>query len=165
MRVIDKRENYGFFPLLDRGPRRNTTEQVERTLKSAVVVLDFAPVEFIDKGHVCARLGVSKFSVSEALARLATEGIVEILPQCVTRAACIRLSDIKEFMLIRRALRGGGGGDSRTALPTQALTAIRKKLQAQEDAVARGTPRDSTSSTSPSTSIWWTTSNCRGLHP
>jgi DNA-binding GntR family transcriptional regulator len=117
MRVIDKRENYGFFPLLDRGPRRNTTEQVERTLKSAVVVLDFAPVEFIDEGHVCARLGVSKFSVSEALARLATEGIVEILPQCVTRAACIRLSDIKEFMLIRRALEAVAAGTAAQHCP------------------------------------------------
>jgi GntR family transcriptional regulator, rspAB operon transcriptional repressor len=138
MRMIDKRENYGFLPLLERGPRRNTTEQVKRTLRSAIVALDFAPGEFLDKGLICARLGVSKFPVSEALARLATEGLVEILPQRGTRAACMRLSDIKESMLIRRALEAMVAEAAAQRLPALALAAIRKNLQAQEDAVARG---------------------------
>ncbi|MFC5085792.1 GntR family transcriptional regulator [Microvirga arabica] len=47
------------------------------------------------QGAVCLALGVSRFPVSEALARLATEGLVEILPQRGTRAARIRLPEIR----------------------------------------------------------------------
>jgi DNA-binding GntR family transcriptional regulator len=136
--MFDKRKNYGFLPLLERGPRGNTTEQVERSIRSAIVKLDFTPGEFIDKGAVCARLGVSRFPVSEALARLAAEGLVEILPQRGTRAALIRLAEIKESMLIRRALEAMVAETAARRLPSSALSALRDNVAAQETAVARG---------------------------
>ncbi len=136
--MIDKRENYEFLALLERGPRGHTTEQVERTLRAAIVDLDFAPGEFIDKGAVCAKLGVSRFPVSEALTRLAAEGLVEILPQRGTRAARIRLSEIKESMLIRRALEGMVAETAAQRLPSSALAALQENLRAQEKAVAQG---------------------------
>lgn len=138
MRLFDKRKNYGFLPLLEPGPRGNTTEQVERLIRSAIVKLDFTPGEFIDKGAVCDRLGVSKFPVSEALSRLATEGLVEILPQRGTRAALIRLGEIKESMLIRRALEAMVAETAAQRLPSSAMEALRKNVDAQEEAVARG---------------------------
>jgi len=136
--MIDKIEQYCFLKPLERGPRGNTTEQVERSLRSAIVSLDFAPGEFIDKGLVCTRLGVSRFPVSEALARLATEGLVEILPQRGTRAARIRLSEVKEAMLIRKALEAMVAETAARRLPSSALTALKKNLQRQEKAVAKG---------------------------
>ena len=77
-RVIDKGKSYAFLPQFERGPRGDTTGRVEKILRSAIVRLDFAPGEFIDKGLVCLQLGVSRFPVSEALARLANEGLVEV---------------------------------------------------------------------------------------
>jgi DNA-binding GntR family transcriptional regulator len=136
--MFDKRKNYGFLPLLELGPRGNTTEQVERSIRSAIVKLDFAPGEFIDKGAVCARLGVSKFPVSEALSRLAAEGLVEILPQRGTRAALIRLAEIKESMLIRRALEAMVAETAAQRLPSSALNALRDNVAAQEEAAGRG---------------------------
>jgi DNA-binding GntR family transcriptional regulator len=133
--MIDKRENYGFLPLLERGSRGNTTEQVERLLRSAIVALDFAPGEFINKGIVCDRLGVSRFPVSEALTRLAGEGLVEVLPQRGTRAARIRLSEVKEAMLIRQALEAMVAETAAQRLPAQALQALQDNLDAQEKAV------------------------------
>ena len=53
---------------------------------------------------MCARLGVSRFPVSEALGRLAAEGLVEVLPQRGTRVARIDLADCRQAMFIRRAL-------------------------------------------------------------
>jgi GntR family transcriptional regulator, rspAB operon transcriptional repressor len=138
MNMIDKVEQYSFLAPLDRGPRGNTTEQVERSLRSAIVALDFAPGEFIDKKAVCARLGVSRFPVSEALAHLAVEGLVEVLPQRGTRAARIRLPEIKESMLIRRALEGMVAETAAEHLPSSALAALRDNLWAQEEAAARG---------------------------
>jgi DNA-binding GntR family transcriptional regulator len=136
--MIDKAEQYSFLAALDRGPRGNTTEQVERSLRSAIVDLDFAPGEFIDKGLVCARLGVSRFPVSEALARLATEGLVEILPQRGTRAARIRLPEIKESMLIRRALEAMVAETAAQRLPSSALKILKDNLKAQKKAVTQG---------------------------
>jgi len=136
--MFDKRKNYDFLALFERGPRGNTTEQVEKSLRSAIVALDFAPGEFIDKVAVCDRLGVSRFPVSEALTRLAGEGLVEILPQRGTRAARIRLSEIKESMLIRRALEAMVAETAARDLPSPALTALGENVQAQQEAVARG---------------------------
>lgn len=138
MDMNDKTEQYRFLAPLDRGPRGNTTEQVERSLRAAIVALDFAPGEFIDKKAVCARLGVSRFPVSEALAHLAAEGLVEVLPQRGTSAARIRLTEITESMLIRRALEAMVAETAARRLPSSALAALRDNLTAQEEAVARG---------------------------
>ncbi len=137
MKMIDKAEQYSFLKPIERGARGRTTEQVERSLRAAIVALDFAPGEFIDKGLVCSRLGVSRFPVSEALARLAAEGLAEILPQRGTRAARIRLTEVDESMLIRKALEAMVAETAARRLPPSALFALKKNLQAQEAAVGR----------------------------
>lgn len=60
--------------------RGNVTVYVTDALRQAIVTLDLRPGEIIDKGAICERLGVSRFPVSEALARLQTEGLVDISP-------------------------------------------------------------------------------------
>jgi GntR family transcriptional regulator, rspAB operon transcriptional repressor len=138
MDAIDKRKRYNFLARLERGTRGHTTEQVERCLRSAIVALDFAPGEFIDKGAVCTTLGVSRFPVSEALARLAAEGLVEILPQRGSRAARIRLSEVRESMLIRQALEGMVAEAAAKHLSAVVIEALRRNLEAQQEAVSSG---------------------------
>ncbi|WP_262028993.1 GntR family transcriptional regulator [Microvirga sp. Mcv34] len=138
MDALDKRKRYDFLVPLERGARGQTTEKVEASLRAAIVALDFAPGEFIDKGSVCAALGVSRFPVSEALTRLAAEGLVEILPQRGSRAARIRLPEIRESMLIRRALEGMVAEAAATRLSPAAIEALRGNLEAQQESVARG---------------------------
>jgi DNA-binding GntR family transcriptional regulator len=121
--------------------RGRTTERVEEALREAIVGLAFAPGEFIDKATVCTRLGVSRFPVSEALGRLAGEGLVEILPQRGTRAARIRLPDVVESMLIRRALEVMVTQTAAERLPEDALSALRRNLAQQESAVTGGDRR------------------------
>jgi DNA-binding GntR family transcriptional regulator len=131
-------DSYGFLAPLERSRRGRTTERVERALRAAIVALDFAPGAFIDKQTVCDRLGVSRFPVSEALGRLAAEGLVEILPQRGTRAARIRLAEVIEAMLIRRALETMVAEMAARHLPAEALARLAANLDAQEEAVARG---------------------------
>src|SRR5215207_10091725 len=138
MDAFDKRKNYDFLTPLERGPRGNTTEQVERSLRSAIVSLDFEPGEFIDKGAVCVALGVSRFPVSEGLARLAAEGLVEILPQRGSRAARIRLPEIRESMLIRQALECMVAEKAAEQLSEADMETLRQNLQVQQEAVERG---------------------------
>ena len=84
--------------------RGNVTAHVTDALRQAIVTLDLKPGEVIDKGAICERLGVSRFPVSEALARLQAEGLVDILPQRGSTVSLVRIADVLEYMLIRKAL-------------------------------------------------------------
>ncbi len=84
--------------------RGNVTASVTEQLRRAIVTLELKPGEILDKGLICERLGVSRFPVSEALARLQAEGLVEIMPQRGSLVSRIRIGDVVEYMLIRKAL-------------------------------------------------------------
>ncbi len=130
--------SYAFLRPLAPEPRGRTTERVERVLRGALVDLAIPPGAFIDKAAVCERLGVSRFPVSEALARLAAEGLVEILPQRGTRAARLRLPEVLEAMMIRRALEAAVAEEAARRLPEAALALLQADLARQEEAVRRG---------------------------
>lgn len=95
---------YSFLSTPTAPTRGNVTVFVTDTLRQAIVGLDLAPGEVIDKGALCERLGVSRFPVSEALARLQAEGLVDILPQRGSTVSLVRIADVLEYMLIRKAL-------------------------------------------------------------
>lgn len=95
---------YRFLPALNRDKRGGAVAHIQDAVRAAIVRLEFAPGEFIDKAGLCARFGVSRFPVSEALGRLADEGFVEVLPQRGTRVTRINLADCREAMFIRNAL-------------------------------------------------------------
>ena len=104
MPVRTRKSPYGFLPPLARRGRGGTVQRTQDLVRDAIVRLDLRPGAFIDKAALCARLGVSRFPVSEALGRLAAEGFVEVLPQRGTRVARIDLTDCRQSMFIRRSL-------------------------------------------------------------
>jgi DNA-binding GntR family transcriptional regulator len=84
--------------------RVSLTNAVEQALRHAIVTLALEPGMMIDKIAVCERMGVSRFPVSAALAKLAHAGLVEVLPQRGTRVKPIALDDIRQHLFIRSAL-------------------------------------------------------------
>ena len=104
MPVVTRKSPYSFLPPLARQGRGGTVQRVQDVIRDAIVRLELPPGTAIDKAALCARLGVSRFPVSEALGRLAAEGFVEILPQRGTRVARIDMGDCHQAMFIRRAL-------------------------------------------------------------
>ncbi len=94
------------YHFLDVPPQQRgaVTQSVTDALRRAIVTLELRPGEVLDKNAICTRLGVSRFPVSEALARLQGEGLVDILPQRGSIVSLIRIADVTEFMLIRKAL-------------------------------------------------------------
>ena len=104
MPAVTRKSPYAFLPTLDRQGRGGTVQRVQDVVRDAIVRLELSPGTAIDKAALCARLGVSRFPVSEALGRLAAEGFVEVLPQRGTRVARINMDDCREAMFIRRAL-------------------------------------------------------------
>src|SRR5256885_14517142 len=104
MQVVTRKSPYAFLPLLARQGRGGTVQRVQDVIRGAIVRLELPPGTAIDKAALCARLGVSRFPVSEALGRLAAEGFVEVLPQRGPPVARIHLADCRQAMFIRRAL-------------------------------------------------------------
>jgi GntR family transcriptional regulator, rspAB operon transcriptional repressor len=86
------------------GERGSLTDAVEEALKEAIVTLALEPGMMIDKLAVCERMGVSRFPVSSALARLEHAGLVEVLPQRGTRVKPIAIEDLRQHLFIRSAL-------------------------------------------------------------
>jgi GntR family transcriptional regulator, rspAB operon transcriptional repressor len=87
-----------------RGPRESKVDKVYSVLKQAIVSGALAPDTLIDKGDWSARFEVSKLSVTTAVNRLAFERLAVIEPQRGSYVARIRMADVKQWMLVRRAL-------------------------------------------------------------
>jgi DNA-binding GntR family transcriptional regulator len=126
---------YVFLPALARGSRGRMTQCVQDALRTAIVRLAFRPGEFIHKDAICKRLGVSRFPVSEALGRLADEGLVEILPQRGTRVSRIDIADCRQAMFIRRAIEGEAIRVIAPRVDDRLLARIADNLLEQERAV------------------------------
>jgi DNA-binding GntR family transcriptional regulator len=126
---------YSFLPAVHRNKRGGTVQSVQDLIREAIVRLELKPGDFIDKKALCARLGLSRFPVSEALGRLADEGFVEILPQRGTRIKRIDLSDCREAMFIRRALEGNVLRELAPRVSAIFLEALEQNMNEQQAAM------------------------------
>ena len=106
--------------------RGSVTASVTEQLRNAIISLDLKPGEVLDKGAICERLGVSRFPVSEALARLQAEGLVEIMPQRGSMVSRVKIGDVVEYMLIRKALES----EAVRALVSRHTPEVIKELEA-----------------------------------
>ncbi|MDP3897018.1 MAG: GntR family transcriptional regulator [Mesorhizobium sp.] len=122
---------YDFLMPLERAERGSTTERVYAALRDAIVHRLLKPGELIDKNLVCERLGVSRFPVSEALGRLGQQGFAEVLPQRGTRVSRIRLQDVRQNLLIRRALEAETVGELARRADAALLERIAVNVEAQ----------------------------------
>ena len=80
------------------------TNRVYLSLRKAIVGLRYAPGEALRKVEVCEALGVSRSPVSDAIARLAADGLVDVHPQAGTYVSRISMVEIREGAFIREAL-------------------------------------------------------------
>jgi DNA-binding GntR family transcriptional regulator len=118
-------------------PRGSVTQLVTEQLRHAIVTLALQPGEILDKGAICERLGVSRFPVSEALARLQAEGLVEIMPQRGSMVSRVRIGDVVEYMLIRKALES----EAVRALVARRPEGLLERLEANHGEQARAARR------------------------
>ena len=118
--------------------RGSVTAMVTDQLRRAIVTLELSPGELLDKGLICERLGVSRFPVSEALARLQAEGLVEIMPQRGSMVSRVRIGDVVEYMLIRRALESEAVRVLVARRTPELVDKLERNLAAQDRAAKKG---------------------------
>jgi DNA-binding GntR family transcriptional regulator len=88
--------------LEDRTPTK--AETVYRSLRRRIRELELPPGALLAKESIAAEFGVSRAPVSDAIARLTAEGLVDVCPQHGSFVAEIRTGVVREGMFIRMAL-------------------------------------------------------------
>ena len=79
-------------------------QRVYASLRQSILSLGLRPGDIIRKPEICETLGVSRSPVSEAVARLAGEHLVRVVPQAGTYVARFSLDEIREGAFLREAL-------------------------------------------------------------
>jgi len=128
---------YDFLDRPETLARGSVTQDVTSSLRQAIVTLALPPGATIDKGAICKRLSVSRFPVSEALSRLASEGLVDILPQRGSTVSLVRIADVREYMLIRKALESEALRVLIGARRPELIELLHANMAAQREAASR----------------------------
>jgi DNA-binding GntR family transcriptional regulator len=128
----------GTRPARGRGAGGSKVDQAYLALKRAIVSGALAPETSIDKNEWCARFDVSKLSITTAINRLAFEGLVVVEPQRGSYVARIHLEDVRQWMLMRRALEVEIVGVCAASMSDAAIEALGQNLAYQKAAIASG---------------------------
>lgn len=107
-------------------------QRVYLSLKSAILSLAYRPGEVLRKPEICAALGVSRSPVSEAVARLAAEGLVDVVPQSGTFVARFSMAEIRESAFLREALELAAVEVVARNITEDQLVLLRRNLRVQE---------------------------------
>lgn len=110
--------------------------KVYQCLKHAILTLSYRPGEIIRKPEICERLGVSRSPVADAVARLAADGLVDVVPQAGTFVARLSMTDIREGAFIRHAIEVAAAELVAQIITDEQLRELRRNLMLQDSVVA-----------------------------
>ena len=69
-------------------------QRVYEALRISILAMDLPPGTPLKKQVICEQLGVSRSPVTEAITKLAAEGLVEVVPQSGSRVTKFSISDM-----------------------------------------------------------------------
>jgi GntR family transcriptional regulator, rspAB operon transcriptional repressor len=114
--------------------RMSKASRVYEDIKEAILSGALEPGAAIDKIALCERLGVSRFPVTTAINRLAYERLVLIEPQHGSFIAKISADNVRDLMIIRRALEVEIASEAAHRLPQESLASLERNLRYQQAA-------------------------------
>ena len=118
--------------------RGSKADTVYADVKEAILSGALEPGAAIDKLALCERLHMSRFPVSTAINRLAYERLVTIEPQHGSFVAKIAASDVREWLMIRRAVEVEIAGEMARAFSPATRDALDRNLRYQRTAAEAG---------------------------
>lgn len=113
-------------------------QRVYQTLREAVLSLAYRPGEIIRKPEICDALGVSRSPVADAVARLAAEGLVDVVPQAGTFVARFSMEEIREGAFLREAIEVAAIERVAETITEDQLTQLRRNITVQAALIADG---------------------------
>jgi DNA-binding GntR family transcriptional regulator len=108
------------------------------SLREAILDLGYRPGEALRKGEICGALGVSRSPVAEAISRLASEGLVDVVPQAGTYVTRFSMDEIREGAFLREAIELAAIEAVAPVIEEEQLAELRRNLRVQEALVADG---------------------------
>ena len=112
--------------------------RVYQTLRQAILSVSYRPGEILRKPEICQVLGVSRSPVADAVARLAAEGLVDVVPQAGTFVARFSMEEIREGAFLREAIELHAIDRVARSITDDQLQLLRRNLTVQAALLADG---------------------------
>lgn len=108
------------------------SDRAYQALRSAIMSMDFRPGEIIRKAPICEQMGISRSPVTEAIQKLSSEGLVNVIPQSATRVTKLSMTEIREGSFLREALEVGGVARAAEMRTDLQISQLQRNLRMQE---------------------------------
>lgn len=108
------------------------SSRVYRSLKDAILSLSYQPGQIMRKRDICEQLDISRSPVSEAVTRLAAEGLVDVMPQSGTFVARFSMDEIREGAFLREALELAAVERVAQTITEDQVKRLKRNLRVQE---------------------------------
>src|SRR5258706_9802661 len=119
-------------------PDQSKAERVYHDLRRRIRELTLPPGAPLRKEELALEMGVSRAPVSEAIARLADEALVDVFPQHGSFVAPIRAEDVRESLFIRTALEVEAIRRVTQMADPHVMAQLQENLAAQAAALSQG---------------------------
>jgi GntR family transcriptional regulator, rspAB operon transcriptional repressor len=113
-------------------------QRVYGALRQAILSLTFRPGQILRKPAICATLGVSRSPVADAMARLAAEGLVDVIPQAGSFVARFSMAEIRAGAFLREAIEVAAIERVAGCITDDQLAALRANIAQQAVLVGQG---------------------------
>jgi DNA-binding GntR family transcriptional regulator len=123
---------------VDPSARRSRAEFVYEALLKTIVRVDRKPGEPLLKDDIARDLGVSRQPVTDAINRLAAQGLVTVIPQVNSYVSRISPADVIESSFLRSAVEAQIVHELASHPKTAMVAALREQLAEQVQLVAAG---------------------------
>jgi DNA-binding GntR family transcriptional regulator len=112
----------------------SVSDRVYEVLRDRILLGDVEAGSRVHQENISAELGVSRTPVREALARLASDGLVELLPNRGARVVAVTLEDMRSSFEARLAVEPIAARLAAERGTDEQLRVVRKALAAQRRA-------------------------------
>ena len=107
-------------------------QRIYTALRDAILSMSFEPGTVLRKGALCEELGVSRSPVAEALSRLSSDGLVDIVPQSATRVSRFSIPELIEESFLREAIEVAAAAKVANERTDDQLAKLSRNLRLQE---------------------------------
>lgn len=107
-------------------------QRVYSVLRGRILDLSLPPGAILRKSALCVQLGVSRSPIAEALGRLSSEGLVDVIPQSATRVARFSMAKLLEENFLREAVEVAAVARVATAHSEDQFKQLSRNLRLQQ---------------------------------
>ena len=104
------------------------TVQAYEEIKGRILSMELRPGQFLNESTLCEMLGLGRMPVHQAIHRLQTEGLLEVIPRKGLVVRSDSLHDILEMLEARMAIEPNIAAMAAERISTQCLEALRGLL-------------------------------------